>query len=234
MVSGLVARVIGCSVIGAVAGVVDTSLVAPMISYMLTIIFKFDFCDCEVIYIEVSHLYPFDLGLAFILFVAISKFSTLKDTFKKVRKKPNKRSQWLDKAIWKEMWAYWNSDTFKKKSDAVKMNRASITGVGSSVHTVDGSTPSTPSEPSHDEQMKIWIDANGPCSIQNHGKAYTNTFATLVDKNKRQKIELDRQKKVLEDVQAKVTLEQAKSQKQTKEVHKYAKATQDIQAQMFQ
>ena len=104
--------------------------------------------------------------------------------------------------------------------------------------------------------MKIWIDANGltkrgrlcgfglegdiytnsqgSCSIQNRGKAYANTFATLVDENKRQKIELDSQKKVLDDVQAKLTLEQAKSKKQTKKVHKYAKATQDIQAQMFQ
>ncbi|KAJ8421072.1 hypothetical protein Cgig2_018488 [Carnegiea gigantea] len=122
--------------------------------------------------------------------------------------------------------------------------------------TFDGSTPSTPSEPSYDEQMKIWIDVNGltkpsrlcgfgpeediytnsqgPCSIQNHGKAYTNIFATLVFENKRQKIQLDSQKKVLDDVQAKLTLEQAKSKKQTKKVHKYAKATQDIQAQMFQ
>ena len=61
--------------------------------------------------------------------------------------------------------------------------------------------------------MKIWIDANnftkrgrlcrfgpegdiytnsqGTCSIQNRGKTYTNTVATLIDKNKRQKIELD-------------------------------------------
>ncbi|KAJ8424619.1 hypothetical protein Cgig2_034185 [Carnegiea gigantea] len=107
---------------------------------------------------------------------------TLKDTFKEVRKKPDKRPQWLDEAIWKELWAYWNSDTFKKKSDAAKLNRAS----------------------------------------------------TTVDENKRQKIELDSQKKVLDDVQAKLTLEQAKSKKQTKKVHKYAKATQDIQAQMFQ
>ncbi|KAJ8440286.1 LOW QUALITY PROTEIN: hypothetical protein Cgig2_031600 [Carnegiea gigantea] len=116
--------------------------------------------------------------------------------------------------------------------------------------TFDGSTPSTPSEPSYDKQMKIWIDANGltkrgrlcdfgpdiytnsqgPCSIQNRGKAYTNTFATLVDENKRQEIELHSQKKVLDDVKAKLTLDK----KQTKKVQKYAKATQDIQAQMFQ
>ncbi|KAJ8434566.1 hypothetical protein Cgig2_014397 [Carnegiea gigantea] len=179
-----------------------------------------------------------------------------KDTFKEVRKKPDKRPQWLDEAIWKELWAYWNSDAFKKKSDAAKMNRASTMGekyVGklsetqTTQATFDGSTPSTPREPSYDEQMKIWIDANGltkwgrlcgfgpegdiytnsqgPCSIQNRGKAYTNTFATLVDENKRQKIELDSQKKVLDDVQAKLTLEQAKSKKQTKKVQKYAKAT---------
>ena len=47
---------------------------------------------------------------------------TLKDTFKEVRKKPDKHPQWLDEAIWKELWAYWNSDTFKKKSDVTKMN----------------------------------------------------------------------------------------------------------------
>ncbi|KAJ8425840.1 hypothetical protein Cgig2_008292 [Carnegiea gigantea] len=196
------------------------------------------------------------------------KGETLKDTFKEVRKKPDTRPQWLDEAIWKELWAYWNSNTFKKKSDAAKLNRASTTGekyveklsetqaTQSTQATFDGSTPSTPSEPSYDEQMKIWIDANGltkrgclcgfgpegdiytnsqgSCSIQNRGKAYTNTFATLVDENKRQKIELDSQKKVLDDVQEKLTLEQAKSKKQTKKVHKYAKATQDIQAQMFQ
>ena len=38
----------------------------------------------------------------------------------------------------------------------------------------------------------------------------------------------------MDDVQEKLTLEQAKSKKQTKKVQKYAKATQDIQAQMFQ
>ena len=65
---------------------------------------------------------------------------TLKDTFKEVRKRPDKRPQWLDEAIWKELWAYWNSDAFKKKSDAAKLNRASTTGVGSSVHT-GGSIP---------------------------------------------------------------------------------------------
>ncbi|KAJ8440390.1 hypothetical protein Cgig2_019379 [Carnegiea gigantea] len=80
----------------------------------------------------------------------------------------------------------------------------------------------------------IYTNSQGSCSIQNRGKAYANTFATLVDENKRQKIELDSQKKVLDDVQEKLTLEQAKSKKQTKKVHKYAKATQDIQAQMFQ
>ena len=35
-------------------------------------------------------------------------------------------------------------------------------------------------------------------------------------------------------MQAKLTLEQTKSKKQSKKVHKYAKATQDMQAQMFQ
>ncbi|KAJ8425591.1 hypothetical protein Cgig2_011794 [Carnegiea gigantea] len=156
---------------------------------------------------------------------------TLKDTFKQVRKKPDKCPQWLHKAIWKELWAYWNSDTFKKKSDAAKMNRASTTGekyvqklseTQATQATFDGSTLSTRSEPSYGEQMKIWIDANGLtkwgrlcsfgpkgdiytnsqglCSIQNHGKAYANTFATLVDENKRQKIELDSQKKLLDDV----------------------------------
>ncbi|KAJ8443297.1 hypothetical protein Cgig2_015775 [Carnegiea gigantea] len=109
--------------------------------------------------------------------------------------------------------------------------------------TFDGSIPSSPSQPSYNEQMKIWIDTNGltkggrlrgfgpegdiytnsqgPCSIQNHGKAYTNTFATFVDKNKSHK-------KVLDDVQAKLTLELAKSKKQTKKVHKNVKTTQDI------
>ena len=79
--------------------------------------------------------------------------------------------------------------------------------------TIDSSSPSTPSEPSYKEQMKIWIGANGltkwvrlygfgpkgdiytnsqgTCSIQNCVKTYTNTVATLIDKNKRQKIELD-------------------------------------------
>jgi len=93
----------------------------------------------------------------------------------------------------------------------------------------------TPSEPSYEEQMKIWIAANGltkggclcsfgpkgdiytnsqeTCSIQNLGKTYTNTVATSVDENKRQKIELDSQKKVLDDVQAKLTLEHAKIKK---------------------
>ncbi|KAJ8429024.1 hypothetical protein Cgig2_015003 [Carnegiea gigantea] len=80
----------------------------------------------------------------------------------------------------------------------------------------------------------IYTNSQGPCSIQNCGKTNTNTFATLVDENKRQKIELDSQKKVLDDVQAKLTLEQTKSRKQTKKVHKYAKATQDLHAQMFQ
>ncbi|KAJ8453382.1 hypothetical protein Cgig2_008266 [Carnegiea gigantea] len=61
-----------------------------------------------------------------------------------------------------------------------------------------------------------------------------STPSTPIDENKRQKIELDSQKKVLDDVQAKLILEQAKSKKQTKKVQKYAKATQDIQAQMFQ
>jgi len=112
------------------------------------------------------------------------------------------------------------------------------------------------SEPSYEEQMKIWIDANGltkrgrlcgfgsegdiyansqgTSSIQNRGKTYTNAVANLIDENKRQKLELDGQKKVLDDMQAKLTLEQAKSKKQSKKVHKYAKATQDMQAQMFE
>jgi len=50
---------------------------------------------------------------------------TLKDTFKEVRKKPDKCPQWLDEAIWKELWVYWNSDAFKKKSNVAKMNRTS-------------------------------------------------------------------------------------------------------------
>ena len=65
---------------------------------------------------------------------------TLKDTFKEVQKKPDKCPQWLDEAIWKELWVYWNSDAFIKKSNAAKMNRPSTTGVGSSVHT-GGSIP---------------------------------------------------------------------------------------------
>ena len=60
---------------------------------------------------------------------------TLKDTFKEVRKKPNKCPQWLDEAIWKKLWVCWNSDAFQKKSNAAKMNRPSTTSVGSSVHT---------------------------------------------------------------------------------------------------
>ena len=121
--------------------------------------------------------------------------------------------------------------------------------------TIDGSNPSTSSEPSYEEQMKIWIDENGltkrghlcgfrskgdfyansqgTSSIQNRGKTYTNAVANLIDQNKRQKIELDSQKKVSDDVQEKLNLEQAKSKKQSKKVHKYAKATQDMQAQMF-
>ena len=71
----------------------------------------------------------------------------------------------------------------------------------------------------------IYANSQGTCSIQNCGKTYTNTVATLVDENKRQKIELDSQKKVLGDVQAKLTLEQTNSKKQSKKVHKYAKAT---------
>ena len=46
----------------------------------------------------------------------------------------------LDEAIWKELWVYWNSNAFIKKSNAAKMNRPSTTGVGSSVHT-GGSIP---------------------------------------------------------------------------------------------
>jgi len=50
---------------------------------------------------------------------------TLKDTFKEIRKKPGKCPQWLDEALWKELWVYQNSDAFKKKSNVAKMNRAS-------------------------------------------------------------------------------------------------------------
>ena len=86
-----------------------------------------------------------------------------------------------------------------------------------------------PKEPSYEEQMKIWIDANGLtkqgrlcgfgqegdiytnsqgiCSIKNRGKTYPNTVAALVDENKGQKIELDSQKKVSDDVQAKLNSE---------------------------
>ncbi|KAJ8429666.1 hypothetical protein Cgig2_010405 [Carnegiea gigantea] len=190
------------SVLGQAVGTIE-QLPLPLMDVM------FDFCDCEVICIEVSHLHPFDQGLAFLLFVVISEFT----------------------------------EKYVQKFSETQ-------GTQSTQATFDGSTPSTPSELSYDEQMQIWIDANGltkrgrlcgfgpegdiytnsqgPCYIQNHGKAYTNTFATLVDKNKRQKIELDSQKEVLDDVQAKLTLEQAKSKKQTKKVQKYAKATQDI------
>ena len=80
----------------------------------------------------------------------------------------------------------------------------------------------------------IYANSEGTSSIQNRGKTYTNAVANLIDQNKRQKIELDGQKKVLDDMQAKLILEQAKSKKQPKKVRKYAKATQDMQAQMFQ
>ncbi|KAJ8431664.1 hypothetical protein Cgig2_008596 [Carnegiea gigantea] len=95
--------------------------------------------------------------------------------------------------------------------------------------TFDGSTLSTPSEPFYDEQMAIWIDVNGStmqgrfCRLGPEGDIYTNCQGPCSVQNR-----------VLDDVQAKLALDQAKSKKQTKKIHKYAKATQDMQAQMFQ
>ncbi|KAJ8431387.1 hypothetical protein Cgig2_022612 [Carnegiea gigantea] len=296
---------------------------------------KFDFCNCEVICIEVSHLHLLDQSLAFLLFVAISEFTVsiqnlrcdvghyedinlnILDVNETREEKENDEEEEEEVELEDEEFedfivspasvedvptpsnttpstsaspspnpsttliltillpflihilALFHSLESKLQfltmrnqhnliiSSAIQLE--SPPNLDSSIEvntTVDGSTSSTPSEPSYNEQMKIWIDANGlttrdrlcgfgpkadiytntqgPCSIQNRGKAYTNTFATLVDENKRQKIELDSQKKVLDDVQAKLTLDQAKSKKQTKKVHKYAEATQDLQAQMFQ
>jgi len=84
------------------------------------------------------------------------------------------------------------------------------------------------------QEGDIYTNSQGICSVQNRGKTYTNAVATLVDENKRQKIKLDSQKKVLDDVQEKLNLKQAKSKKHSKNVRKYVKATQDIQAQLFQ
>ncbi|KAJ8426561.1 hypothetical protein Cgig2_009796 [Carnegiea gigantea] len=43
--------------------------------------------------------------------------------------KPDKCPQWLDESIWKELWICWNSDAFKKRSDATKMSDASTMSV---------------------------------------------------------------------------------------------------------
>jgi len=64
----------------------------------------------------------------------------MRDTLKEVRKCPTKRPKWLAENVWKDLWAFWNTETFKRKSEIAKKNRASTTGVGSSLHT-GGSIP---------------------------------------------------------------------------------------------
>jgi len=55
--------------------------------------------------------------------------------------------------------------------------------------TIDGSNPLTPSEPSYQEQMKIWIGANGLtnrgrlCGFGAEGDIYTNSQGTCSTQN---------------------------------------------------
>ncbi|KAJ8430493.1 LOW QUALITY PROTEIN: hypothetical protein Cgig2_006233 [Carnegiea gigantea] len=287
----------------------------------------FDFCDCEVICIEVSHLHPFDQGLAFLPFVVISKFmdkefedfisdedeelavgemclddsededddpdsnddqglakgghrlihlmnsrptpsnttpnaSASPSPTPSTTSIPNRTSSlpnlhaspYSSRRI---QTLVFNSDespqphvdACRSISFAIQLENPpnldssielSETQATQSTHaTVDGSTPSTLSESSYDDGVIFTgldpketfiqtVKDHVPCKIV----AYTNIFATLVYENKRQKIDLDSQRKVLDDVQEKLILEQAKSKKQSKKIHKYAKATQYMQAQI--
>ena len=45
------------------------------------------------------------------------------------------------------------------------------------------------------KEIDIYANSQGTSSIQNQGKTYTNTVADLIDENKKQKIELDGQRK---------------------------------------
>ncbi|KAJ8428162.1 LOW QUALITY PROTEIN: hypothetical protein Cgig2_028282 [Carnegiea gigantea] len=281
---------------------------------------RFDFCDCEVISIEVSHLYPFDQGLTFLLFVAISKFATMMYPFKtydmmldtmkmliliylieeeendeeeeeeveaedeeledfisdedkelavgdmclddvdnedddldsndeptpsnttpntSANPSPNPSTSSIPNHTYPlpNSHAFFSStriqtpvltseespqpdvDACRSISSAIQLENPpnldssiekkyvqKLSETQSTQATVDGSTPSTPGEPSYDEQMKIWIDANDLTKRSHPNESFTQTL----------KVHIPSKIMVLDDVQAKLTLEQAKSKKQIK------------------
>jgi len=62
------------------------------------------------------------------------KKAIMMDTLKEVRKYPTKRPKWLAENVWRDLWASKNTYASKRKSETAKINRASTTGVGSSLH----------------------------------------------------------------------------------------------------